>query len=98
MQGINKSTTQLSDGVVALNNVFSTKVCSYLKRLDSAGDYQITRFQYRPDMISWELYKRYDYDWILMLFNGITTEEFHKGRIIQYPSATDINNYLLQYQ
>lgn len=64
-----------------------------IRTLSQVGIMKITAEQYRPDMLSYNLYGITDYWWILMWYNSIVNiSDLVSGVEIRYPSQVDIEN------
>lgn len=76
-------------------DILSSAYCSMIKRLPIAGTYQIVKYVYRPDMISYAIYGDVKYKVPLMLYNDIFTfKECYQGRTLSYPSLFDFDTLL----
>jgi len=65
--------------------------------LKMEGKIQVAvKWEHRPDLISYEIYKITSYWWILLMYNDlIHNEEVLAGMILRYPSRPSIDNYTL---
>ena len=57
-------------------------------------DYEITVYQYRPDLIAEEVYGSRNYLGLLMLQTGLTLANFTKGTIIKLIPKITLDNLL----
>ena len=55
---------------------------------------------YRPDLISFKLYKTKEYWWVLLLINGIMNpfNDMYVGQVIKVPSMFDIYEFRQKYK
>ncbi len=63
---------------------------SFMERQIDDINYKITiREVGRPDLIGYDVYKRYDLDWLVLQYNNIVdpVEELYIGKIIELPSV-----------
>jgi hypothetical protein len=54
------------------------------QEMESRRYYEITRYEYRIDLIAREIYGDIDYSWILMYINRLDVTDLVRGRKIQY--------------
>lgn len=67
-----------------------------LTELPVAGAFTITSEQYRPDLISWKIYKSVDYQNLLMEYNGLYSYRHLKaGVVLKYPSLSKMEALFL---
>lgn len=62
-----------------------------LREIPSQGYYRITNEEFRPDLVSYRLYKNTQYWWILLFYNGLpSNEDLVSDLEIQYPSVHNL--------
>lgn len=66
---------------------------SNIKSLPEQGNYIITNFEKRPDMISYRIYGDTQYWWVIMHYNDVDNINLlTNGTVIYYPSLNAIEN------
>lgn len=76
-------------------DILSSAYCSMIKQLPVYSTYKIIKEIYRPDLISYAIYRDVKYKIPLMLYNDIySIKQCYQGRVISYPSATDLDSLL----
>lgn len=88
----NTGVSNISDDVSSSNLVRQLH-----SELTYSGSLVIARSECRPDMLSQKLYGTWEYDYILMLYNGLRSHEFTKGTKIKYPTLASINKLVANY-
>ena len=64
-----------------------------LKELTSAGQITVTVEEFRPDLLSYNVYNSCQYWWILLAYNNIIdVRDLIAGKILLYPSVSDIES------
>lgn len=68
--------------------------CSQVKRLPYSGALTINSTQeYRPDLVSWDLYGDTMYWWIILLYNDLTSPtDLKSGTVLVYPALPDLES------
>lgn len=64
-------------------DVFNSKLLKYIPMLPTAHLYQVTKYPYRLDLISDELFGSLEYGEALMLYNNMSVRELSLGRVIR---------------
>jgi hypothetical protein len=62
--------------------------------------YQITADDVaRPDLLSYRIYKKFEWWWLLLKFNGIDDvwNELYPGMFISVPDPRDFSSYVTEY-
>lgn len=69
-----------------------------IPKLPHIGEYTITKEQYRPDLLSYNIYKgETQYWWILMWYNALANiSDLKYGVKIKYPSKSSIENLYIR--
>lgn len=76
-------------------DILSSAYASMIKQLPPAGTFRIVTERYRPDLISFKIYKTVVFKIPLMLYNDIILpQECYVGRLLQYPSILSLDNLL----
>lgn len=63
-------------------DVFNSKLLKFIPFLPSMGAYQITKYPYRLDLISDEIYGSQDYGEALLLYNNKSIRDLHLGSFV----------------
>ena len=72
----------------------TSDLLSELKNLPFGGRFKIRDEANRPDKASLAIYKTFQYWWILLYYNGMTSpDQFTLGKTIEYPLLSDLENY-----
>lgn len=72
-------------------------IISNIKNLPEQGTYTITSSEFRPDMLSFNIYNDTQYWWLLLLYNEINNiNEIVVGKVIRYPSLNNLQNLYIQ--
>lgn len=65
-----------------------------LKGLASGGNHTISMDEGRPDKTALKLYGDFQYWWILLYYNDMTSvSQYKRGTLIQYPDRDALENY-----
>jgi hypothetical protein len=76
------------------NNEYDPVTSRFLEelvKLPIAGTFKISYEEYRPDLISYKIYKDTQYWWILIEYNKLMSfEDLTAGIEINFPSLTDL--------
>lgn len=76
-------------------DILSSAYCSMIKNLPVSGSYKIIKDAYRPDLVSYAIYRDVKYKVPLLLYNDIYHyKECYQGRIILYPSMLSLDELL----
>lgn len=76
-------------------DIFNSLLLNLLADPDTEKDeYEITVYEYRPDLIAKDIYGSDSYLGILMMQARMTLPEFQKGKIIRYIPKSIIDNLL----
>lgn len=82
------------------NNFYDILTSNYVKHLHSlpiAGTYQVITEMFRPDLISYKIYKDVQYKLLLMEYNSIIKiTEIVPGLVLKYPSLQDLQSLVFQ--
>lgn len=78
-------------------DVITSEIIDSILDLPSVGTYTIKTSQYRPDLISADIYNGSTEYWqIILMYNGIIgIDQLVSSREIRYPSLNDLENLLL---
>lgn len=61
--------------------------------LTLGGYYSITEEEYKPDLLSYRIYGSTQYWWILMIYNGLlSNEDFISGMTIRFPLKASLED------
>ena len=78
------------------NDVYNSKLIEVLQTPGIEKEsYEITVYQYRPDLIAEEFYGSKDYTGILMLQSGLVLTNFTKGTILQLIPKKTLDSLLM---
>lgn len=68
-------------------------VLSALKYLPEIGTYDVREEEYRPDLLSYNIYQDTQYWWLLMWYNSILSiRDLKSGMTIKYPSKNSLED------
>lgn len=68
-----------------------------IRDMKPMGTYTITDAEFRPDLVSHDIYGDVQYKWLLMEYNGITSyRQLTLNRQITYPALSDIEDVFSQ--
>ena len=93
----NKITNQIEDLVNYIDGVdiYNSLVVQELKNPGLTREpYEITTYQYRPDLIAREFYGSESYEGLVLLQTGLVLSNFTRGKVIQLIAKTELNNLL----
>jgi hypothetical protein len=72
----------------------TSDILNEVKNLPFGGQLTITSEEFRPDTVSRKLYGDFQYWWIILFYNGMTSvDELKTKTIIQYPEKGALENY-----
>lgn len=71
----------------------SSKFMEDLKAIPPGGSYRVTGNEHRPDRISMDIYKNFQYWWIIMVYNDILkVEDLVAGLTILFPDVDSLED------
>lgn len=77
------------------NVVFGSKLGRTLVTIPIIGAYCITQeTALKPSAVSKAVYGTEEYDWVLLMVNGVTSKELTVGKLLYIPPVDSISNYL----
>jgi len=86
-------TDENDDGVY---DALDSRLLVKIPTLKTAGTFVVTRQEFRPDLVSYELYQQVNYWWVILHYNGLTSPlEITQGTRLKYPSIQDVESLIL---
>ena len=76
-------------------DIFNSKFLSEFMKLDIVSVYEITRFEYRIDLISKDIYNTDEFMSLLLIFNSTNINELKLGTKLNLFSEVDLNRLIL---
>ena len=96
-----KLSVQLNKNILSMSYhfgddvIFGNKAEINIRNIPSAGIFFVTQeMQYSPSKISFALYGDEQYDWIIMLYNGLSRDDLFMGCMINVPDLNYVQSYL----
>lgn len=94
---------KITENISDINYHFKSAVISdasisrKIRSLKLTNTFVISQYyEHRPDLISYAVYSSYDYDWLILFVNGLTSEDLVAGLTIKYPNINQLTNFLLK--
>lgn len=73
--------------------ILDSYLCLQIKELPYTGAITVTTQEYRPDLVSYDIYGHTQYWWLLMLYNDyVSPLELTAGALVLYPSLDSLEN------
>lgn len=76
------------------NDIFNSKLIYLIPKLPTLGEYKIDLSEYRIDLISKDVYDVSTLGEIILLYNGLTIDQLHKGTTIKVPDISHVTNLM----
>jgi len=72
-------------------DIFNSELIYRLSKVGRKVDYEITKYECRPDLIAADIYGKDSYQALLMFCNKMRADEFTIGKTIKYYEPVDID-------
>lgn len=71
----------------------TSKFIEDLKNLEPIGTYRVTGNEFRPDRISMDIYRNFQYWWLILIYNDVLKiEDLRAGEVLYYPPLDAIED------
>ena len=77
--------------------VMDSALINLITQLPSAGAFEVTTQEGRPDLLSYDIYGNTQYWYILLLYNGILKiTDLKTGVVVNFPSLDRLENFYMR--